>query len=105
MPDPSAEGREYANVVPRISEAVRGREFNMGRYEPAQRWFQEHPGALPELGLSRTQTTQILNFVDGSRSVVEIRNRVAAWTGEPLEVQQVADYLGILAEFGWVEME
>jgi len=104
-PQATSEEQEYDHVVPRLAEGIRGQEFSLGRYERAQRFFQENPGALGEVGLSRGQTTQILNFVNGERSVLAIRNGVAAWTGEGLTVGQVADYLEILVEVGWVELE
>ena len=43
-------------VVPRLADGIRGQEFNMGRYGPAQDYFREHPGVLTEVGLSNAQT-------------------------------------------------
>ena len=103
-PPPGAEEREFQGVVPRLAPGIRGQEFNLGRFEGMLSFLEENPRALPELGLSRSQTTQILNFVNGERSVLAIRNGVAAWTGEDLSVRQVAEYLDILSEVGWVEM-
>jgi hypothetical protein len=100
---PSAEEREYGGVVPRLASGIRGQEFNLGRFPGMVSYLEENPRALEELGLSRNQTTQILNFVNGERSVPAIRNGVAAWTGEDLSVEQVAGYLGILEQVGWVE--
>ena len=77
----------------------------MGRYDRAQAYFQEHPGILQDVGLSNGQTQQILNYVNGQRSVLAIRNRVAAQTGEEIAVDQVAQYLEILEEIGWIELQ
>jgi uncharacterized Ntn-hydrolase superfamily protein len=104
-PAPTEEDLEYDRVVPRLAPGIRGQEFNLGRYGPMVAFLEEEPQAIQELGLSRNQTTQILNFVDGERSVLAIRNGVAAWTGEALSTGQVADYLEILEEVGWVELE
>jgi hypothetical protein len=52
--------------------------------------------------LDRNQTRWILNFVNGERSVSTIRDRVAAIAGDELSVGQVADYLGMLEEVGWI---
>ncbi|MGW8266215.1 MAG: hypothetical protein ACWGSQ_07590 [Longimicrobiales bacterium] len=104
-PRPSAEEREYERVVPMLAPGIRGQEFNLGRSEGMVSFLDENPRALQELGLNRNQTTQILNFVNGRRSVLAIRNGVAAWTGEELSVAQVAGYLGILEQVGWVELE
>ena len=77
----------------------------MGQFGPAQDYFREHPEALGEIGLSNAQTQQIMNYINGDRSILTIRNRVAGWTGEDLSVTQVARYVGILEEIGWVELE
>ena len=55
--------------------------------------------------MSRSSTTQILNYVNGDRSVLDIRSGVAAWTGEAITVEQVASYLGVLEEIGWITLE
>jgi hypothetical protein len=60
---------------------------------------------MTDLGLTSAQTRQIPNFVNGSRSVTAIRNRVAAATGTSLTVEQVAGYLAILEVVGWVVMK
>lgn len=99
------EERELERVVPRLADGIRGQEFNLGRFDRMVSFNREHPEALAELGLSRNQTTQILNFVNGERSVLTIRNRVAALTGEDLLGSQVTAYLEILREVGWVVLE
>jgi len=104
-PSPSREDQELDRMVPRIAAGIRGREFSLGRYDRMQTYMEEHPDAVEELGLSRSQTNEILNWVNGQRSVLEIRNGVAAWTGTELTATQVADYLAILEDVGWVEMD
>jgi len=100
-PEEVAMGR----VIPRLSDQVRSREFSLGQYEPAQRYFQEHPGIPDEIGLTNAQTQQILNHVDGRRSVLDIRNRVAGVLAQDLAVGRVAQYLEVLEEAGWVVLE
>ena len=55
--------------------------------------------------MNRDQTQGILNFVNGERSVTEIRNRVAAMVGDDLSIEQVVAYLRILREVGWIVVE
>jgi hypothetical protein len=106
LPGPTAEELAFHEVVPHLSEEIRGREFNMGRFQPAQEYFRDHPGILAELALSNNETSQIMNYVNGERSVLTIRNRVMARTGSSaLSVGQVARYLEILEEIGWVRLE
>jgi aminopeptidase YwaD len=102
---PSAEDRASDRAIPRLAEEIRGQVFNLGQFGPAQDYFREYPGALEEIGLSNAQTQQIMNYINGDRSILTIRNRVAAWTGENISVTQVARYVGILEEIGWVELE
>ena len=104
-PEPSEEELEFDGVIPRLAPGIRGQEFSLGRFDRAQAFFQENPGVLGDLNLSRNQTTQILNFINGERSVLDIRKGVAAWTGESTGLAQVSGYLGILEEVGWIIME
>ena len=48
------------------------------------------------------QTRWILNFVNGERSLTTIRDRVAVITGDELRLEQVAAYLTLLEEVGWI---
>jgi hypothetical protein len=106
LPGPTAEELAFHEVVPHLSDEVRGREFNMGRFAPAQEYFRAHPGSLEELGLGNDETSQILNYVNGERSILTIRNRVMARTGSSsLTASRVARYLEILEEIGWVRLE
>jgi hypothetical protein len=105
IPGPSREDRAFDQVVPRLGDGIRGQVFSMGNYEPAQNYFREHPGLLGEIGLSNGQTSMILNYVNGERSVLTIRNRVAARVGGEISPSQVSRYLEALSEFGWIEME
>ena len=45
---------------------------------------------------------RINEIVNGKRSVSTIRDRVAAIAGDGLRVSQVADYLDILEDVGWI---
>jgi hypothetical protein len=104
LPGPSVEELAHDRVIPHLAEGIRGQEFNLGRFEPAQIYFRENPGALAEIGLSNAQTQQIMNYINGERSILTIRKRVAAWTGDDISVAQVASYLAILDGIGWVEL-
>jgi hypothetical protein len=105
LPEPTGDELAFDGIVPHLSDAIRGREFNLGGYQPAQDYFRDHPGILEELGLSNAETSQIISYVNGKRSVLTIRNRVMARTGSSLEVTQVARYLEMLEEVGWVRLQ
>ena len=105
IPEPSEAELAFDEMVPRLAPGIRGQEFNLGQYDRAQAYFQGHPEVMEEVGLSNNQTRQILNYVNGQRSVFAIMKRVAAATGERITVNQVAGYLDILEEIGWIEMQ
>jgi hypothetical protein len=98
----TAEERRYSNVFPDLHPDVMGTKFYLNEHDQYNTYRQTYPEAFSELGLSSGQTRGILNFVNGQRSVTEIRNRVAAMAGDDLTVEQVAGYLSILVEVGWL---
>jgi hypothetical protein len=105
VPSPTPEESLYLGVVPSLAPGIRSVETSLARHEPMQRWAQANPGVLEALGLTRVQETQILNFVNGNRSVASILYWVRGVTGEDLALEQVMGYLRILEEVGWIGME
>jgi len=101
---PTAEEQRYATVVPDIHPDVMATEFSLNAFAGYNTYLEEHPEALSSLGLNYYQTRGVLNFVNGQRSVTEIRNKVAATSGHDLTVEQVVGYLKILEESGWIEV-
>ncbi len=89
-------------TVPDLAPDVRRLQFNLTRTDAYRAYMEEHPDVLEEMGLVSSQTRQIVNFINGERSVAEIRDRVAALTGDDLQTHQVMDYLTILDEVGWI---
>jgi hypothetical protein len=104
LPAPSGAEARQRGVIPRLAPGIRGVETNLTRFAPYTQWVEAHPGAVEALGLSRNQATQILNFVNGKRSVAEILGWVRGVTAEPTTLDQVTGYLRILEEVGWIEM-
>ena len=94
--------RRHSQVVPDIHPAVKGQKFSFNEHEQYSTYMQAHPETISELGLSSGQTRGILNFVNGQRSVTEIRNRVAAMAGDDLTIEQVVGYLRILRDVEWI---
>ncbi|HMB78904.1 MAG TPA: hypothetical protein VKI43_02510, partial [Vicinamibacterales bacterium] len=76
-----------------------------GPLAPNGDWVREKAGAasasiaIARLSNSDDVTYEIVNFVDGTRTVSEIRDAVSA-EFEPLELKAVADYLDLLARAG-----
>ena len=93
---------KYGRVVPAISPAAKGREFNLGRFAPYQQYLKDHPDALKATGLNPPQGAAVLNFTNGRRSVVEIRDDASAELDADLPLKDVAAYLELLAAAGYV---
>jgi len=101
LPETPAQ-RRYSTVIPDLHRDVKGTQFYLERSDGYRAYLEANPDALTELGLGPAQTRGILNFVNGQRSVSQIRNQVAAITGTELELERVAAYLDILEQMGWV---
>jgi hypothetical protein len=98
----TSEERRYSEVTPAIHPDVMGKQFYLNGFDAYDRYSEEHPEAVSSLGLNYNQTRSILNFVNGERSVTDIRNRVAAMTGDDINIEQVVGYLTILRDVGWI---
>ncbi|MFH1943879.1 MAG: M28 family peptidase [bacterium] len=101
-PKPIAEEKTYARVIPSIHADVKGQEFYVERSPRFEAYRKEHPDVLKDVKLNRFQTTAILNFVNGKRSVTDIRNAVVAETGRDLSFDALMAYLNVLKEIGWI---
>ena len=81
-----------------------------GPLAPGGDWLNEKTGAaavsaaIGRVPNSDDVTYEILNFVDGARTVSEIRDAVSA-EFEPLELGAVAEYLDLLAKAGAVSFK
>ena len=104
IPTPTREERQSATVIPSLAPGIRGVETSLARFGPMMEWNQANPTTLQELGLGRGVTGQVLNFVNGSRSVSDILFRVRGVTGEDVTLDQVLGYLRILESVGWIQI-
>jgi hypothetical protein len=81
-----------------------------GPLAPAGDWVREKGGAaaasiaIASVPNSDDVTYEIVNFIDGTRTVSEIRDAVSA-EFEPLELKAVAEYLDLLAKAGAVSFK
>jgi hypothetical protein len=76
-----------------------------GPLEPDGDWLREKAGAtaLPIAALPNGEDLiyEIANFIDGSRSVADIRDAVSA-EYQPVDLKMVAEYIDLLARAGAV---
>ncbi len=108
---PPPEAQRVASAGFRLQSAdirVPVRNANIkGPLAPDGDWVTEKAGAdAARIGIARARdsgdvTYEIVNFIDGVRSVGEIRDAVSAELG-PVELSAVAEYLEVLARSGAV---
>jgi hypothetical protein len=94
--------RKYNGVVPSIAPAIRGREFSLQTYEKYTDYLKANPDALKTIGLAPGLAGRLLNYVNGKRSVLRIRNCVIGETGQDVTLDAVAGYLDLLKTVGWI---
>lgn len=99
---PGPAEKTYAALVPRLAPEVKGREFSLQSWPKYTAHLKEHPDALKTLGLTSQQATSILNYVNGQRSILEIRNTVVGETARDVSLDAVAGYLELLKTVGWI---
>jgi aminopeptidase YwaD len=80
-----------------------------GPLAPGGDWLQEKSagaGSIAIAGLANSDdvTYEVVNFIDGARTVSEIRDAVSA-EFEPLKLETVAEYLDLLAKAGAVSFK
>ncbi len=98
---PAATGGPVDVRVPVRNPAVKG------PLAPGGDWLREKAGArsvsiaIARVPNSDDVTYEIVNFIDGARTVSDIRDAVSA-EFEPLDLTAVADYLDLLAQAGAV---
>ena len=101
-PRPEQVKSEYLRIRPAIAPAVKGREFDLAASDRYQKYLEQHPDAMKSIGLSRRQTTTLLNYVNGRRSIAELRDSLAAELDEEVALPGVVAYLELLRAVGWV---
>jgi aminopeptidase YwaD len=98
LPKPPDDG-EVDTRVPVRNPAVKG------PLAPGSEWVREKAGAasgsiaIARVANSDDVTYEIVNFIDGTRTVSEIRAAVSA-EFEPLELKSVVEYIDLLARAG-----
>jgi hypothetical protein len=103
-PKADAVRAKYAKIVPAIAPAVKGRELNLGRFEPYAKYMKDHPDALKGASLPGQASSMLLNFVNGRNSIAAIRDDASAEMDIDLPLSAVAVYLEVLAAAGYLKI-
>ncbi|MDH5386477.1 MAG: hypothetical protein OEY18_17385, partial [Candidatus Aminicenantes bacterium] len=96
------EEKKYSEIFPDMCPDVKGKEFYLERTDRFRDYIKENPDALKKLKLNRNQQRSIQNFINGKRSVMEIRNAAIAETEIDLPFESLMGYLELLKELNWI---
>jgi aminopeptidase YwaD len=92
----------YSKVFPDFHGDVKGVEFSLERTERYREYVKENADVVKTLKLNRSHQRSIQNFINGKRSVTEIRNALLAETGTDLSFERLMGYLNMLKELNWI---
>ena len=93
---------QHIDTIPSLRSSVRGQKFNPSQTEEHESFTAKNPDFIKNLKLDRSQQRAILNYINGRRSVTEIRNWAMAETGKNLDFEKLIGYLGYLEQIDWI---
>ncbi len=99
---PTSEEITYNHLFPAIHPDVKAKMFSMEGSDIYKEYMEKNPDALKDLKMNSTQRRMILNYINGKRSIPEIRKWVMAETEKDLELSNMVRYLGIMKSIGWI---
>ncbi len=102
QPVPDTLEKQYAQFLPALHSDVKGKEFSLESSERYKKFLEKNPDALKDLSLDVGQRRFVLNYINGKRSVVKIRNAVMAETGRDVDFNALVKYLEFLKALGWI---
>jgi hypothetical protein len=101
-PEPTDEEIQYSKVVPDFHGDVKGVEFYLERTDRYREYIKENPDVLKKVKMNRLHQSSIQNFINGKRSVTDIRKAVLAQTGANLSFERIMGYLEMLKKLNWI---
>jgi hypothetical protein len=102
-PELTDEEIDYSKVFPDYLSDVKGVEFSLERTDRYREYIKENQDRMKKLKFNRYLQRSVQNFINGKRSVTEIRNAVLAETGIDFSFERLIGYLEILKQLNWVE--
>jgi len=102
-PELTDEEIQHSKIFPDYHSDVKGVKFSLERTDRYSEYLKKNKDAMKKLKLNRYLQRSVQNFINGKRSVTEIRNSVLAETGKDFSFERLVGYLEILKELNWVE--
>jgi hypothetical protein len=101
---PDSEEIKFTEVSPSLHKNVKGKEFSLERSSLYRNYLKDNPLALKKIGLERSHQRAILNYINGKRSISQIKLYVTAETGRILSLKKLVAYLKTLEAIGWINL-
>lgn len=100
---PTAAEKRYQAIIPALHPDVKGKKFNINSDTNISEFIRNNSGhGGTRIAGDRNASGLVLKYLNGIRSVTEIKNCVNAETGQNFTVGEIADYISLLKEIGWV---
>jgi hypothetical protein len=101
-PVPTEEETRTGGLIPVRTDKMKG-YFNAFEFYQNMRAMAEDAQTPPAFSRLGRAEFEVRNFIDGRRSILDIRNAVAAEYG-PLSVKSVQNYLEVLRNMGYIDI-
>jgi len=95
--------KQFANVIPSLHPDVKGKEFSLESSDRYKKYLDKNPEVLKAIGLAMNQRRFVMNYINGKRSVITIRNAVLAETNRDVDFAGLVKYLEFLKAVGWIQ--
>jgi hypothetical protein len=100
---PTAAEKRYQTIIPALHPDVKGKKFNINSDTNISEFILNNSGhGGTRIAGDRNASGLVLKYLNGIRSVTEIKNCVNAETGQNFTIEEIAGYIGLLKEIGWV---
>ena len=96
--------KKYQNIRPVLHPDVKGKKFNIASDSNLNEFLKNndtHKGNI--VAKDRIASGLVLKYINGKRSITDIKNCVCAETGKNYDVEVIAAYMDLLKEIGWIK--
>ena len=98
----TSEEKTVGAAVPALAPGIKGREFSLESSERYRKYAETRPDAIKGLRLTPPPRRVALNYIDGRRTLTEIRRSVEAEMGTEIAFKDLAAYVDVLKAVGWL---
>jgi aminopeptidase YwaD len=99
----SQEEKKYMSIRPAVHSDVKGKKFNISSDSNLNEFMSANPGHKGiKIARDRLASGLVLKYINGKRSTTEIKDCINAETGQTYDIVDIAGYLDLLREIGWI---